>query len=151
MANPIEAGRKSVKGYDSLVPSRFDLQEDINLIDAKAHRLSVFLVEDEAIIRMMIAGMVEELGHDVVAEAGNIAEALKIAKTSDFGIAILDINVGGQRIEPVAEILNDRHVPFVFASGYGAAGLPEQYRDRTVLQKPFLVTQLADAITVALR
>ena len=121
------------------------------MIDAKAHRLSVFLVEDEAIIRMMIAGMVEELGHDVVAEAGNIAEALKIAKTSDFGIAILDINVGGQRIEPVAEILNDRHVPFVFASGYGAAGLPEQYRDRTVLQKPFLVTQLADAITVALR
>ena len=122
----------------------------IGLTEAKAHRLSVFLVEDEAIIRMMIAGMVEELGHDVVAEAGNIAEALKIAKTSDFGIAILDINVGGQRIEPVAEILHDRHVPFVFASGYGAAGLPEQYRDRTVLQKPFLVKQLAEAIQSAL-
>ena len=98
----------------------------------------------------MIAGMIEELGHDVVAEAGNIAEALKIAKTSDFGIAILDINVVGQRIEPVAEILHDRHVPFVFASGYGAAGLPEQYRDRTVLQKPFLVKQLAEAIQSAL-
>ena len=140
-----------LNGYNSLVPSRFDLQEDINLTDAKAHRLSVFLVEDEAIIRMMIAGMIEELGHDVVVEAGNITDALKLATTADVGIAILDINVGGQNIAPVAEILDDRHVPFVFASGYGAAGLPEQYRDRTVLQKPFLVAQLADAITVALR
>ena len=120
------------------------------MTETKARRLSVLLVEDEAIIRMMIAGMVEELGHDVVAEAGNIAEALKLAKTADFGIAILDINVGGQRIEPVAEILHDRRVPFVFASGYGAAGLPEKYRDRTVLQKPFLVQQLAEAIAVAL-
>ena len=121
------------------------------MTEAKAHRLSVFLVEDEAIVRMMIAGMVAELGHDVVAEAGNITDALKLAKTADFGIAILDINVGGQRIEPVAEILHDRHVPFVFASGYGAAGLPERYRDRTVLQKPFPIKQLADAITVAIQ
>jgi CheY-like chemotaxis protein len=115
------------------------------------HRLSVLLVEDEAIIRMMIAGMIEELGHDVVAEAGNITQALQLAKTTDFGIAILDINVGGQRIEPVAELLHNRHVPFVFASGYGAPGLPEKFRDRTVLQKPFLVKQLADAIAVALQ
>jgi CheY-like chemotaxis protein len=120
------------------------------LTDGKAHRLSVFLVEDEAIIRMMIAGMVDELGHDVVVEAGNIPDALKLATTADVGIAILDINVGGQNIAPVADILSRRRIPFVFASGYGAAGLPEQYRDRTVLQKPFLVQQLADAITVAL-
>ena len=100
---------------------------------------------------MMIAGMIEELGHDVVAEAGNITEALKLAKTTDFGIAILDINVGGERIEPVAEIIHDRLLPFVFASGYGAAGLPEKFRGRTVLQKPFLVKQLAEAIAVALQ
>jgi len=136
-------------GYD--LPSRFDLQEDANLTDATARRLSVFLVEDEAIIRMMIAGMVEELGHDVAVEAGNITDALKMATTANVGIAILDINVGGQNIAPVAEILSHRHIPFVFASGYGAAGLPEQYRDRTVLQKPFLMQQLAEAITVALR
>lgn len=65
----------------------------------------MLLVEDETLVRMMIAGMVEELGHTVVAEAGNIAEALKLAKTADFGIAILDINVAGDRIEPVAEII----------------------------------------------
>ena len=54
----------------------------------------MFLVEDETLIRMMIAGIVEELGHTVVAEAGNISDVLKLAKTADFGIAILDINVG---------------------------------------------------------
>jgi DNA-binding NarL/FixJ family response regulator len=58
---------------------------------------------------MMIAGMIEELGHAVVAEAGNIADALRLAKTAEFGIAILDINVGGDRIEPVAEIIDGRH------------------------------------------
>jgi hypothetical protein len=71
-------------------------------MESKARNVSVLLVEDEALIRMMIAGMIEELGHTVVAEAGNIAHALRLAKTADFGIAILDINVGGDRIEPVA-------------------------------------------------
>jgi CheY-like chemotaxis protein len=123
----------------------------IILTETSAHRLAVFLVEDEAVIRMMIAGMIEELGHDVVAEAGNITHALKLAKTADLSIAVLDINVGGERIEPVAEIIHGRLLPFVFASGYGAAGLPEQFRDRTVLQKPFLIKQLADAITVAIQ
>ena len=53
--------------------------------------------------------------------------------------------------EPVAEIIHGRLLPFVFASGYGAAGLPEKFCDRTVLQKPFLVKQLAEAVAVALR
>jgi CheY-like chemotaxis protein len=113
-------------------------------------RLSVFLVEDEAIIRMMIAGMVEELGHEVVAEAGHVSEALTLAKSSDFDIAILDINLGGDSIEPVAEVLDHRGLPFVFASGYAATGLPGRFRDRAVLRKPFLIMQLANAISVAL-
>jgi CheY-like chemotaxis protein len=120
------------------------------LIAPSPRRTSVLLVEDETLVRMMIAGMVEELGHTVVAEAGNIAEALKLAKTADFGIAILDINVAGDRIEPVAEIIHGRHLPFVFASGYGAAGLPDKFRDRPVLQKPFPISKLGEAIDAAL-
>ena len=111
----------------------------------------MLLVEDETLVRMMIAGMVEELGHTVVAEAGNIAEALKLAKTADFGIAILDINVAGDRIEPVAEIIDGRHLPFVFASGYGAAGAPKKFRDRPTLQKPFLIEKFEKAIEEVLR
>ncbi len=108
------------------------------------------LVEDEALIGMMIAGMIEELGHTVVAQAANIEDALKLARTADFGIAVLDINVGGDRIEPVAEIINDRRLPFVFASGYGAAGMPEKFRDRPILQKPFVMERLGEAIQKAL-
>jgi CheY-like chemotaxis protein len=119
-------------------------------MESKPRNVSVLLVEDEALIRMMIAGMIEELGHTVMAEAGNIAHALKLAETADFEIAILDINLGGDRIEPVAEIIDGRRLPFVFASGYGRAGLPEKFRDRPVLQKPFLTERLGEAIQAAL-
>ena len=60
-------------------------------------RVSVLLVEDEVLIRMMIADMIEELGHVVVAEAGNIQSALDLAKTADFQLAILDVNVAGEK------------------------------------------------------
>jgi CheY-like chemotaxis protein len=106
----------------------------------------IFLVEDEAFIRMMIADMIEELGHRVVAEAGNLPDAARLATTTQFDLAILDININGDEIFPVAKIIAGRNVPFVFASGYGARGLPEPFLDRTVLQKPFLVEQLRQAI-----
>jgi CheY-like chemotaxis protein len=116
----------------------------------RVRQVSVFLVEDETLIRMMIAGMIEELGHTVVAEAATIADAMRLAETADFEIAILDINIGGERIDPVTEIIDGRHLPFVFASGYGAAGLPARFRDRPVLQKPFLPDRLEQAIQLAL-
>src|ERR1700709_2715696 len=100
---------------------------------------SVFLVEDEVMIRMMVADMLEELGYRVVAEAGEINEAMKLAQTAEFDIAILDVNVNGKVISPVAELIKARNRPFIFATGYGSAGLPEEYRDRPALQKPFQI------------
>jgi CheY-like chemotaxis protein len=120
------------------------------MTEYKVHRTAVLLVEDETLIRMMIAGMIEELGHVVVAQAATIDDALKLAGTADFEIAVLDINVAGDRIEHVAEIINERHLPFVFASGYGAAGMPAKFRNRPVLQKPFLIERLREAIEAAL-
>ena len=66
---------------------------------------SIFLVEDEALIRMMIVEMLEELGHRVVAEAGSIETAEPLAHTSVFDLAFFDINVAGFNISPIAEIL----------------------------------------------
>lgn len=125
--------------------------KEVELTEQKVRRLSVILVEDETLIRMMIAGMIDELGHCVVAEAANIDDALKLARTAVFHIAVLDINVAGDRIEPVAEIINGRRLPFVFASGYGAAGVPQRFRDRPVLQKPFLIARLREAIELAVK
>ena len=82
---------------------------------------SIFLVEDEVLIRMMLADMVEELGYRVVAETGNVQDARALAETIFFDIAILDINIAGSSIAPVATIIARRGLPFFFVSGYGLA------------------------------
>ena len=112
---------------------------------------SVFLVEDEVMIRMMVADMLEELGYSVAAEAGEINEAVRLAGTTEFDIAILDVNVNGKVISPVAEVLADRGRPFIFATGYGAQGLPEEFRDRPTLQKPFQMETLAQVLADTLK
>jgi DNA-binding response OmpR family regulator len=112
---------------------------------------SVFLVEDEVMIRMMVADMLDELGFRVTAEAGEIGEALRLAQSAEFDLAILDVNVNGKVISPVAELIKARNRPFIFATGYGSSGLPEEYRDRPALQKPFQIETLAKMIDTALR
>jgi len=112
---------------------------------------SVFLVEDEVMIRMMVADMLDELGYSVAAEAGEINEAIKLAQSTEFDIAILDVNVNGKVISPVAELIKARNRPFIFATGYGSAGLPEEYRDRPALQKPFQIETLGKMIDTALK
>jgi DNA-binding response OmpR family regulator len=112
---------------------------------------SVFLVEDEVMIRMMVADMLEELGYRVAAEAGEINEAVKLAQTAEFDFAILDVNVNGKVISPVADLIKARKRPFIFATGYGSSGLPEEYRDRPALQKPFQLETLARTIDATLK
>ena len=112
---------------------------------------SVFLVEDEVMIRMMVADMLGELGYSIAAEAGEITEAIRLAQSAEFDFAILDVNVNGKVISPVADLIKARNRPFIFATGYGSSGLPEEYRDRPSLQKPFQVDTLGKAIDSALR
>jgi CheY-like chemotaxis protein len=109
----------------------------------------VLLVEDEMMIRMLLEGMLDDLGHTVAGEAGAIDEALALAKNAEFDIALLDVNLNGRPITPVVEILIKRGLPFVFASGYGQGGVPEPYRGSPTLQKPFQVEALAKAIEAA--
>ncbi|BEV47290.1 response regulator [Afipia carboxidovorans] len=114
-------------------------------------RRSVFLVEDEVMIRMMVSDMLEDLGYHVAAEAGDIDEAIRLVQCTNFDMAILDVNVNGKVISPVAEAVHKRNRPFVFATGYGVQGLPEKYRDRPALQKPFQMDTLAKMIESILR
>jgi CheY-like chemotaxis protein len=103
---------------------------------------SVFLVEDEVLIRMMVADMVMDLGHSVAAEAGDLNSALEHAERGVFDLAVLDVQLGRDGIAPVAETLAKRKIPFAFATGHGAGGLPEGFRERPQLQKPFTIEQL---------
>ena len=110
----------------------------------------ILVVEDELIIRMLLEDMLGELGYTVAAEAARIEEALDAAKNADFDIAILDVNLNGQPISPVADALVARGMPFVFATGYGERGLPEPYRDRPTLKKPFQMDGLKQMLQTAL-
>ena len=76
---------------------------------------------------------------------------LELAQSAEFDLAILDVNVNGKVITPVAELIKARNLPFIFATGYGSSGLPEDYRDRPALQKPFQLETLAKMINTTLK
>ncbi|MET4092324.1 MULTISPECIES: response regulator [unclassified Bradyrhizobium] len=97
---------------------------------------SIFLVEDEALIRMMLVEMVEELGHRVVAEAGNVDDGRSLAEIEGYDLAILDINLQGTNVQPVAQVVRSRGLPLIFLSGYGTKGLPDGFEGMPVLLKP---------------
>ena len=109
----------------------------------------VLVVEDELMIRMLLQDMLTDLGYTLAGEAGRIDEAMALARDGEFDVAILDVNLNGQPISPVVEILVARGLPFVFATGYGQRGVPEPYRQRPTLQKPFQADALAQAIEAA--
>lgn len=117
---------------------------------ASSGPLSLLIVEDETMIRMLLSEMLEELGFTVAGQAGRVDEALALINSGlKFDVAILDVNLDGRTAEPIAEAIEKRGLPFVFATGYGASGIPERFRGRPFLQKPFAIEQLADALKPA--
>jgi len=109
----------------------------------------VLVVEDELMIRMLLQDMLVDLGHTLAGEAGRVDDAIALARQGEFDVAILDVNLNGEPISPVVEVLIERGLPFVFATGYGARGVPEPYRTTPTLQKPFQAEALARAIEAA--
>jgi CheY-like chemotaxis protein len=110
----------------------------------------ILLVEDEAMIAMLVEDMLEDFGHKLVTVATRLEEALAAAESEAVDLAILDLNLGGVLTYPVADMLRDRGVPFIFATGYGSGGLKEAYSDLPPLQKPFNQEALDLAIIGAL-
>jgi len=111
----------------------------------------VFLVEDEVMIRMMVADMLHELGYRLAGEAGRIEEAIKLVQKTEFDLAIMDVNLNGKLVFPVADVIKARNRPFIFATGYSASILPDEYRDRPALQKPFQIATLGRVIEATLK
>jgi len=109
---------------------------------ANSSEARILVVEDEYLIRMLLEDMLADLGYTIAAAVGTIDEASKLAENGEFDVAILDVNVDGQTIYPVADILAKRGLPFVFVTGYGERSLPDPYRERPALQKPFQAEQL---------
>lgn len=110
----------------------------------------ILVVEDEMTIALLIEDMLTDLGHEVAELAMRLPQALESARSERIDLAILDVNLDGRPSYPVAELLDGRGVPVIFASGYGAGGLDPAYRGRVTLTKPFLLEDLRKAIDRAL-
>ncbi len=108
--------------------------------------LRILIVEDEMLVAMNIEDMLLDLGHEVAGIASRLEPALALARDGAFDVAMLDVNLAGDRSFPVADLLIERDIPFLFATGYGADGIDEKYRGHPVLQKPFRARDLAALI-----
>ena len=96
----------------------------------------ILLVEDEPIVAMMACDMLEDMGATVVGPAMTLGAALSLAETAELDAAVLDINLNGARSDVAAEVLARRKIPFLFATGYGAAGRKDT-TGAPVLDKPY--------------
>jgi CheY-like chemotaxis protein len=113
--------------------------------------LRVLVVEDEAAISLLLEDMLLDFGCEVIGPAARLSAALDAVEREAVDLAILDVNVAGEPIYPVAETLARKGVPFVFSTGYGSAGIKDAYRDRPVLQKPFAQHDLQQKLIDARR
>jgi CheY-like chemotaxis protein len=113
--------------------------------------LRALVVEDEGSVALLIESMLEELGCEVAASVSTLAKGLSAAAAEEFDFAVLDVNLDGQPVFPVAEALQRRGLPFVFSTGYGRIGVPETFKECEVLSKPFTIQDFERKLLLALR
>lgn len=102
----------------------------------------VLLIEDEMMVAMLIEEALQELGCKVVGPISRLENAALTLDAERFDCALLDINLRGEVVYPVAEQLTRLGVPFGFVTGYGTADLDASFANRPVLHKPFAVDEL---------
>ena len=96
----------------------------------------IMVVEDEALVALVLADQLAELGLSVVGPCSSVAEAKAVADKGEFEAAILDVNLGGELVYPVADLLSSRGIPFVFVTGYGRESIDRRFANTPVLEKP---------------
>lgn len=111
----------------------------------------ILVVEDESYVAALLEDMLEEIGCEVVALAASVEEGLVLAGSLAVDAALLDVNLAGREVFPVAESLRDRRIPLVFSTGYGTAAIPAQWNGAPILAKPFGTALLEGALRQALR
>jgi len=116
----------------------------------EADLMQVLVVEDEALVAMLLKDMLAEIGHDVVITAGRLKDALAAADQADIDFAVIDLNLRGEPTFEVGDRLKARGIPFFFATGYGPGGLPPEWAGHNTLQKPFQPIELEAAVAACL-
>lgn len=114
---------------------------------SKVAGLHILIAEDETLVSMLLEEMLADLDCTVVGTASSVGEALAALEAAlRLDLAILDVNLGGQPIEPMVEALRARDIPFLFITGYGAASVNDRFAGAAVLQKPFQMPMLEQAL-----
>ncbi len=107
----------------------------------------ILVVEDEMIVAMLIEDILMDNGAIVVGPAARVNKALDLLGSETVDAALLDVNLAGENTMPVAQELRRRGIPFAFATGYGAAGIPDGFAGQPLLQKPFQERDLQEVMT----
>jgi CheY-like chemotaxis protein len=106
----------------------------------------ILIVEDEFLLAMDIESAIREAGGEVVGPIVSLEEAVATAEREELNAAVLDLNLRGEMSYPVAEVLDSRHIPYIFATGYSHSRLPDAFQCRPCLRKPFTWVALTAAL-----
>ena len=106
----------------------------------------ILVVEDEPFIALELEEMVVDLGGTLAGSVAQVGEALTLIDAGGVDAAVLDVNLGTQKVDPVADALASRGCPFVFTTGYGRVGVPNAHNNRAVVEKPFTRDDVATAL-----
>jgi DNA-binding NtrC family response regulator len=110
----------------------------------------VLVVEDELLVSMLVEDMLIEEGCIVIGPFARVKDALAAVRIEVLDVALLDVNVAGERVFPVAEALEQRGVPFLFVTGYGDSALPAGRPDWVACAKPFHAAKLTELLVAQL-
>jgi CheY-like chemotaxis protein len=114
--------------------------------------LRILIVEDESLVAMLLETILEDMGCETVGPISNVAEAVRLIEAGEpLNGALLDVNIAGLEVFPAAMALEVRGVPFIFSTGYGEGGLPQRWKGRITLQKPFTEEAVEAALIRALK
>jgi DNA-binding response OmpR family regulator len=106
----------------------------------------VLVVEDEALVAMLVEDALLDAGFGVIGPAATVEEAMALLDHERPDAVVLDLNLAGETSTPVADLLAARGIPYVIATGYGASGLPAGHQDAMVLAKPYDPAELTSML-----
>ena len=116
---------------------------------AMAGARSILIVEDEPLIAMMLEDFLLSLGHEVTGSCDSVSSALEALDSVDFDLAILDVNLKGENVWPVATALREKGTPFVLASGGHVDPPPPEFKNAPMIEKPYTIDRVTPIIEAA--
>jgi len=141
-------GQKSEGPRAGAEPNKTTAQDSDRPRKAVMRGRRLLLIEDETLVGMMMHDTLTELGFHVIGPVNTLSDAAEAIKREDFHAAILDVNLNGEFIYPLADVVAARGLPFVFVTGYGADGIDPRFAGVPVLQKPIEIDQLQSVFVV---